>query len=47
MNLVNATKKPGFVGLLNGVLNVDGIAKLESYMDRLRDIANQLRQMEN
>jgi hypothetical protein len=47
MNLVQATKKPGFAGLLNGVLNVDGIAELESYMDRLRDVAGQLRQFED
>ncbi|MGD2127055.1 MAG: hypothetical protein PVG99_13300 [Desulfobacteraceae bacterium] len=46
-NLVNATKKPGFAGLLNAVLSIDGVAKLESYMDRLGDVADQLCQMDN
>jgi len=41
--LVDATKRPGFSGLLNAVLTIEGVTKLEDYMDQLRLVANQLR----
>ena len=45
INLANATKKPEFSGLLNTVLSVRGVIKLESYMDQLGVVADQLRQL--
>ena len=39
-NLVNATRKPAFIGLMTVVLNGDGIKLLENHLNNLERIAN-------
>lgn len=41
--LVNATRKPAFIGLMVVVLGDDGIPVLENYLNELEQIANRIK----
>jgi hypothetical protein len=41
-NLINATRKPGFIGLVGKVLNVDGTQVLESCINELEQISSRI-----
>lgn len=42
-NLIKATRKPEFIGLLSTILNFDGIQRLERYINELEQISNKIR----
>jgi len=41
--LVNATRKPAFIGLMTVVLSGDGIQLLENYLNELEQIASRIK----
>lgn len=43
--LVDDTKRPGFSGLMSGVLSIEGVSKMEGYLNELKSLAGQLRQL--
>ena len=43
--LVNAAQRSEFLGLMSGVLSIEGVTQMEGYLNELKSLAGQLRQL--